>query len=69
MVSTVNVTDSRLGEADPQNVPLGLQLGDALELDPELAILRGCEFLELAEPALERRDSGPSVLAGVAPRI
>ena len=51
-----NVTDSGLGEAVPQDVPLGLQLSDALELDPELGILRGRELLELADPALERRD-------------
>ena len=54
----LNVTDSGLGEADPQDVPLGLQLSDALELDPELAILRGRELLE-------RVDRRPSALTAV----
>jgi hypothetical protein len=40
-----------------------------LELDLELATLRGRELLELAEPAFERRDSGPAVFAGVAVQI
>ena len=68
MVSTVDLTFSGLDEADPQDVPLGLQLGDALELDPELASLRGRDLLELADPALERR-CRPAVLAGLAQRI
>jgi hypothetical protein len=55
----VDVADSGLREADLQEVPLGLQMGDALELDPELAALRGRELLDLADPALERRYYGP----------
>jgi hypothetical protein len=69
MVSTVNVTESGPGEAEPQDVPLGRQLSDALELDPELAILRGRELRELAAQALKGCDCGPAVLAGVAQRI
>jgi hypothetical protein len=66
MVSTVDLTDSGLDEADPQDVPLGLQLGDALELDPELTSLRGRELLDLADPALERRWSHRARGAGAA---
>jgi hypothetical protein len=60
---------SGLGEADPQEIPLSLQLSNALELDPELVALRRRELLELAEAALERRDCGPAVLTGVAQRV
>ena len=65
----VDVADSGLSEADLQEVTLVLQMGDALELDPELAALRGRELLDLADPALERRYYGPPVLAGAALRI
>jgi hypothetical protein len=64
----VDVADSGVREADLQEVPLGLQMGHALELDPELAALRGRELLDLADPALERRYY-PPVLAGAALRI
>ena len=60
---------SGFGEADPQEIPLSLQLSDALELDPELVTLRRRELLELAEPALERCDCARAVIAGVAQRI
>jgi hypothetical protein len=53
----------------PRSRSHGLQLSDALELDPELVALRRRELLELAEPALERRDCGRAVLTGVAQRV
>ena len=50
-VSTCVVTYSRLDEADPQDVPLGLQLSDALELNPEFATLRARDLLGVSEDA------------------
>jgi hypothetical protein len=61
--------DWRLGETYAQDVPLGLHLGDALELNPELAALRVRELLELADPAHKRRDRGPANLAGMSQGI
>jgi hypothetical protein len=50
-------------------VPLGLHLGDAFELDPELVTLRRRELFELADSALERRTRDSNFLAWVARRI
>ena len=58
-----HLTESRAGQADPQDLPLGLHSA-TLELDLELATLRGRELLELAEPALEGCDCARAVLAG-----
>jgi hypothetical protein len=56
---------SGLARTKSHDVPLSLQLGDALKLNPKLATLRVSELFEFAEPLFERRDCD----VGVARRV
>jgi hypothetical protein len=56
--------DSGLARTKSHDVPLSLQLGDALKLNPKLATLRVGELLEFAAPLFERRDCDVDVAGG-----
>jgi hypothetical protein len=54
---------------DPHDVPLRLQLSDALKLNPKLATLRVSELFQFPEPLFQRRDCDVDVTRRVPKSI